>query len=198
MKLSLKHPLVIVAGLLSLYYLLFVCTMSFNNNLGKLALLGAVVGSSFYYGRIGAIVSATVALMLLHKSIEGNDEDAIVPSEDGESAKSVTEIKSTKQITVTDVSNATDDVSNATDDVTAQTTEDAAASEEQDAVAQTTSDMLDNDEKLCRCKDNSTDVSSEEIAPKPDISEGFSLIGNMFNNAPMALSSSSQEFATFN
>ena len=70
MKLSLKHPLVIVAGLLSLYYLLFVCTMSFNNNLGKLALLGAVVGSSFYYGRIGAIVSATVALMLLHKSIE--------------------------------------------------------------------------------------------------------------------------------
>lgn len=196
MKLSLKHPLVIVAGLLSVYYLLFVCTMTFNNNLGKLALLGAVVGSSFYYGRIGAIVSATIALMLLHKSIEGIDGDASDPTpEDGETAKTVTVIEeeSTKKVTVNPVigesGEATGDVSNATDDQSTESDEDAGADAESDAATKCTYDMLSVEEKM-KCK--------QDNGIEPDTQEGFSLIGNILQDTPMALSSSSQEFATFN
>ena len=59
-----KHPLTIVASLLVIYYIVFVCNMSFNNVLGKSVLVATVLGISYTYGKVAGVISAVCGILI--------------------------------------------------------------------------------------------------------------------------------------
>ena len=180
---KLNHPLLIVAGLSVLYYLLFVCTYSFNTCLGKMAIVGSVLVVSHRYGKVAGLVSAAVAVLLLHRSIEGVDDTLKVDaSGNGEAG---TEEGETEEGETEEGENGEGETGEG------ETEEQDAQEQEQKASAVSVNSVVDLDEKM-RPK---TTLSSEETTLSSE--EAFTLIGTGLQNEPMALNSSSQEYASF-
>lgn len=178
------------AGLFVVYYVFFVSTYSFNNLLGKAALLGAVLGVTHYYGRVAGVVSAAIAVLLLHKTIEGNQnmEDS-KDADDDESKDDEKKQTVHEEIEIDETITVTGDASEGAED-----SKGSPESDESEQVAQ--------EKQAAAVSTNNIVAKEEEMRPKPSTSEdanaeGFTVYGNGMQSDPMALYSSEGHYAEF-
>lgn len=171
-----KHPLIVVASLIALYYLVFVCSLSFNNVLGKFLIIATVLGITYCYGKVAGVVSAICGILILHRSIEGMEN---------ESAESSDDKQPTEEIDIEETETVTESEEPSKKEETAKDESD----EEDEAATQ---------EKAASAVSNDTIVSHEEkMRPKSsnDVTEGFASFGLGSHIEPMSLYSSSESFA---
>ena len=93
-----KHPLIVVASVIALYYLVFVCSLSFNNVLGKSLIIATVLGITYCYGKVAGVVDAICGILILHRSIEGMENESDESSDDKQPTEEI-DIEETETIT---------------------------------------------------------------------------------------------------
>jgi|10_taG_2_1085330.scaffolds.fasta_scaffold05254_4 hypothetical protein len=161
MKLKIQLTLILVLVVLMYYNPLFLTDIT-RSPLGKLALVGGVLGLSYKFGRNTGIISALIVLLLLHNCYEGleNKNDA----------------KQTEKISG-DADDKTPDSS--ADD---EEDEDEDATQEKEAADKTTNTIVANEEVMRPKASNETlasdgaGPSSEPLAMPATTTEGFALL----------------------
>ena len=169
-----KHPLMIVASLLAVYYLIFVCSLSFNNVLGKSAIVATVLGVTYCYGKVAGVISAVCGMLLLHRSIEGLETNDQPSKEEGEEDEEGKDASKGKEVTITEEAELDETITVSETPKETEAEEDTAAVQEKEAVAKSTNTVVSNEEKMRPTSSN-------------DEAEGFTNYGYNSHVEPFSL-----------
>ena len=174
-----KHPLMIAAILLVVYYLVFVSTISVNNVVGKSIIISTVLGVSYCYGKVAGLISAVVGMLLLHKNIEGLDTNGEssteeTSSKEEDSSEENEESSKGKPVTITEEAELDETITVDETPKESSEEEDSAASQEKEAAAKSTNNVIENEEKMRPTSSN-------------DEAEGFSNYGTNSHVEPFSL-----------
>jgi len=174
-----KHPLMIAAILLVVYYVVFVSTVSVNNAVGRSITIAIVLGITYTYGKIAGLISAVFGMLLLHKSIEGLDTNDEVSKEETsskeqDSSEDSEEPSNGKSGTITEEVEIDETITVSESPKESSEQEDSAVSQEKEAAAKSTNNVVENEEKMRPTSSN-------------DEAEGFSNYGSNSHVEPFSL-----------
>lgn len=161
-----QNALVVVSILLALYVLLYNSGNLVNSPVGKLILVGGVLAITYHYGKVPGVLSAAVAVLLLHNDIEGM-ENKDETTESGDSESDSEEESDGKTITITENVDETitesDNAGEKKDADEKSSEEDEEAEREQKAAAVSTQNIVAQEE-ACRPKQSNevNDTASQE------------------------------------
>lgn len=172
-----KHPLMIAATLLVVYYIVFVSTVSVNSVVGRSITIAIVLGITYCYGKVAGLISAVFGLLLLHKSIEGldtNDQPSSEETSSKEDEEDSEEPSKGKSVTITEEAELDETVTVSETPKESSEEEDSAALQEKNAAAKSTNNVVSNEEKMRPTSSN-------------DEAEGFSNYGTNSHVEPFSL-----------
>ena len=174
-----KHPLTIVASLLVIYYLVFVCSLSFNNVLGKSVIVATVLGVSYCYGKVPGVIAAVCGMLLLHRSVEGLETNDT--SEETSSKEDDKETDDTEGKTVTEEVEINETISVSETPKETESEEDDAVTQEKEAAAKSTNTVVSNEEKMRPTSSNDEVEGFANYGPNSHV-EPFSLVSGFTNS----------------